>query len=546
MARKSRKKGAVEAAAKRKPSARAWRCAVYCRLSVQDNGGEDGTSIEAQEAVVREALSRMRDVEVAGVYRDNGYTGTDFGNRPGFAGMMADIRDGKIDCIAVKDLSRFGRNYLEAGYYIERILPYLGVRFIAVADGVDTLDSSARDKVLVPVKNLVNEIHSRDIGRKGREAYMARARAGTASVTRAPYGYAKDPDDRSHLVVVPEEAGIVRRIFGEYLSGCGGSEIARGLDADGIPTPSASRGLPNAAGSWSDTTISHILRDPVYIGHMVNHKVDGSIFSTGPSIVPEEERIVHEGAHEAIVDDATFEAARRIRAARGGAWIEAVDAGTDMRAALPDVFSDVGVTCSGCGGRMKIERQLKGRELAGVWYACPSCRGKGSGRVAEPLLRMVVGDEVARQVQLRSRFEEARAEAASSGASARELGRARRALEASRLYERDVEAARRRVYEDWCTGQMGDAEWDRAQESIGGKLADARSRTARLAAELAELEALFAPPGDAELPAGRVRLTREAVDALVSSVAVSPDGCITVTFAFGDFDERLGRLEGLK
>ena len=164
MARKSRKAAASVAAVPAAPAAKVWRCAVYARLSCRNNGLAGDSSLRAQVDFVRDSLSGMEGVEVVGVYEDNGRTGTTFEGRAAFDALMDEVRAGAVDCIAVKDLSRFGRNMYETSTYLERIFPFLGVRFVAVNDGLDTLQGDGG--IVVPFKGLVNEMYAVETSRK--------------------------------------------------------------------------------------------------------------------------------------------------------------------------------------------------------------------------------------------------------------------------------------------------------------------------------------------------------------------------------------------
>ena len=164
MARKSRKAAASAAAVPAAPAAKVWRCAVYARLSNRNNGQAGDGSLRAQVDFVRDSLAGAEGVEVVGVYEDNGRTGTTFEGRAAFDALMDEVRAGAVDCIAVKDLSRFGRNMYETSTYLERIFPFLGVRFIAVNDGLDTLQGDGG--IVVPFKGLVNEMYAVETSRK--------------------------------------------------------------------------------------------------------------------------------------------------------------------------------------------------------------------------------------------------------------------------------------------------------------------------------------------------------------------------------------------
>ena len=190
-----------------------YRAAGYVRLSIEDSGKSHSDTVEGQKKIVTEYIEGQPDMALVEIYCDNGSTGTNF-SRPQFDLMMEEVRKGSIDCIVVKDLSRFGRNYKETGNYLERIFPFLGVRFVAVNDSFDTLTADRNEYgFVIPLKNLMNEMYSRDISRKVSTALEAKERRGEFVGTNPPYGYSKSTDGSHRLVINPDTAPIVRRVF---------------------------------------------------------------------------------------------------------------------------------------------------------------------------------------------------------------------------------------------------------------------------------------------------------------------------------------------
>lgn len=179
MARTKRKiNPVIPAAAQNQVKARIYRTGGYVRLSVEDSGKPGADTIETQKAQILSYIEQQPDMTFCGVFCDNGHTGTNF-ERPAFEQLMDEIRTGKIDCVVVKDLSRFGRNYLETGIYLERLFPYLNVRFIAINDRFDTLTAErSKDGYIIPLKNMINEAYSKDISRKSSSALATKQRNG--------------------------------------------------------------------------------------------------------------------------------------------------------------------------------------------------------------------------------------------------------------------------------------------------------------------------------------------------------------------------------
>lgn len=281
MARTKRKTNPVIPAAEAPAQAqKQYRAAAYARLSVEDSGKPGADTIEGQKNLLLRFIKNDPTLTLYGLFCDNGKTGTDF-QRPEFEKLMEAVKRGEVDCIVVKDLSRFGRNYKETGNYLERIFPFLGVRFIAVNDGFDTLTAQrGTDGYLVPLKNLINEVYSKDISRKSGSALAAKQKNGDFIGAWAPYGYRKCPDDPHKLEPDEATAPVVRQIFRWRAEGIGVTQIARRLNDEGVPSPSAylyNTGVCKTEKYngviWYVQTVKNILSRQVYIGHMsVNHK----------------------------------------------------------------------------------------------------------------------------------------------------------------------------------------------------------------------------------------------------------------------------------
>ena len=213
-----------------------YQMAAYCRLSKDDGKNKVSESIENQLKLIREYISKSEDLELADIYIDDGYSGLYFANRPEFQRMMENIYKGRIQGVITKDISRLGREHIETSHYIERVFPSLGIRYIAILDGVDSM--SHRNEELAQFKTLFNDMYSRDISKKIKGTLMAQKKRGQFMSGFAPYGYVKDPEDKHHFLVDEEAAKVVRRIFCMYLEGYSRGGIARKLNEEGILTPS--------------------------------------------------------------------------------------------------------------------------------------------------------------------------------------------------------------------------------------------------------------------------------------------------------------------
>lgn len=210
---------------------------IYLRLSKEDGDKRESDSITNQKEFILEFLKSKKDIRIYAIRIDDGYSGVTF-KRPGFQQMIEDIKTGKVNCIVTKDLSRFGRNYIEVGNYIEKIFPYLGVRFIAINDNYDSMENhSPINHMIIPFKNLMNEAYCRDISIKIRSNLEVKRKRGDFVGSFAPYGYQKSKSNKNKLEIDREAAEVVRYIFGLYLQGSNACKIAEELNKKNILTP---------------------------------------------------------------------------------------------------------------------------------------------------------------------------------------------------------------------------------------------------------------------------------------------------------------------
>ena len=284
----------------------------YYRISSDDDGAAESNSISSQRQIVEnfissdEDLSNMSSIEIV----DDGYSGTNF-DRPGMSRLLEAVRRGEVSCIIVKDLSRFGRKFLEVSKYIEQLFPYLGIRFIAIGDSYDSDNhKGTTPDIDVPVRNMLNALYSKDISKKVKSAKQSQARQGKYIHAFAPYGYKKNPADKHSIIIDEPAAQIVRQIFDLTCNGQGPRPIANILNAEGVLTPSAYKkqngsnlntsGVTGAL--WSEQSVSRILRNEVYTGVFISGKVEMGELGTNKLIrKPKEEWIRIPNAHPAII-----------------------------------------------------------------------------------------------------------------------------------------------------------------------------------------------------------------------------------------------------
>lgn len=303
------------------------KAALYVRLSNEDNGGKGTDSIHNQLELLLNFAEKIENMEIVETYMDNGRTGTDF-DRPEWERMLGDIKGQKVNCVIVKDLSRFARNYLEAGDYLEKIFPFLGVRFIAVNDRYDSAGEIFQGKdLLTDFKNLANDYYSKDISKKIMAAFKAKKGQGQFIGSMAPYGYLLQ-DNR--FVVDDPAADVVRWIFSLKMQGKSFHEIARILNQEGIPSPSRYAGEHGAKKYkncnhilWQPQAVSRILYNRAYVGDLVQGKYNRSIYTREKQGKREEESWeIVENSHPAIIDREVFDSIQEIRKKNRKAWTD--------------------------------------------------------------------------------------------------------------------------------------------------------------------------------------------------------------------------------
>lgn len=300
------------------------RAAAYLRLSIEDGDKAESNSIGNQRELIRDFVAERPELHLVGEYADDGYTGTNF-DRPGFQKMMDGVRSGEIDTIIVKDLSRFGRDYIGVGEYMEQIFPLLGVRLISINDNYDSSNYNGTTLGMdLIVSNLVNTMYCRDAGKKLRTANRVKWRKGISTASAAPFGYQFDPNKKGSYIIDPPAAKIVRRIFDLAILGLGTREIAMALNDENAPVPSVYNREHKAYGKettytiapvilWDSSRVWKILTAYVYTGAMVLGKSQRLI--SGKKIiriVPKGQQYITEGTHEAIVSREEFEKAQLV------------------------------------------------------------------------------------------------------------------------------------------------------------------------------------------------------------------------------------------
>lgn len=326
---------------------KSFRVGLYIRLSREDGDKEESSSVTNQREILKRYVSEQPNFFIVKEYVDDGWTGANF-DRPKFKEMIADIEAGIIDTVITKDLSRLGRERLGVGHYTEIYFPEHNVRYIALLDNIDTyFDAGMND--MAPFKGVINDMYVRDISKKIRSSLIERKKAGNFLGVTAPYGYQKDPNNKFHLIINEKEAEVVKRVFRLYLEGNGLTRIAQILTKDEIPVPGESRDIGKTRrtalySSWKQTTIRRILDNRVYLGELVQFKRRKINYKSKRRItVPEEERYICRGTHEAIIDEESFNAVQNI-----------LKKNKSFKGTKHDYLFKGLLFCSECGARLNV------------------------------------------------------------------------------------------------------------------------------------------------------------------------------------------------
>ena len=347
-----------------------WNTCGYVRLSREDGDKEESNSVTGQKDLIRDYLSRCPELRECGMKVDDGYTGSNF-DRPAFQEMMAEVKAGRINCIVVKDLSRFGRDHLGVGEYLERLFPFLGVRFIAINDNYDSLHSNVEsDELVIPFKNLINEAYCRDTSAKTRSQLEIKRQRGDFIGSFAVFGYRKDPENHHRLLADDYAADVVRDMFKWKLEGVSVIDIAGRLNGLGIPTPmdyKRSQGMRYSTSFrvkeksvWDAGMVLRILKNPVYIGVLEQGRVTTPSYKVKRLVYkPREEWAIVENCHEPIIDRYDFESVQKVLA---------LDTRTSASGKAVELFSGM-VYCGECGSAM-IRKTVPSGKKKYTYFIC--------------------------------------------------------------------------------------------------------------------------------------------------------------------------------
>ena len=525
-----------------------WRAAEYHRISREDGDKEESDSISSQKDITRDYIEGQEDLLSAGDYDDDGKTGTNF-DRPAFQRLMDDIKSGAVNCIIVKDLSRFGRNYILVGQYLEMILPMLNIRFISVNDRIDSYrDPSSVSNALVSFKNVMNDEYCRDISNKVRSSLDRKRGKGEFIGAFASYGYLKDPDDRHRLVIDPAAAEVVRNIFQLFLGGMSIIGIAKHLNELGIPNPTAykrqlglhynhpSQALNDAL--WPDSSVRRILRNQMYAGDMVQCKTRTKSYKVQISVpVPEEERIVVPNTHEPIIEREKFELVQQLmmRDTRAAPGVRHVS-----------IFAGY-LRCADCR-RAMAKKAVAQPNKRYRYFICQTFRKAAHGActkhtIREEQLYQAVLTTIKVQIDLAVSMSQVLSDLRNRQFKARKSNRLEAMLEAQLKEQEKISRHKIDLYPDWKSGLISKEEYLALKERFDRQLHQLDASIAHIKEELKRYEE--SASAENRFIAHFLKyqnidaLTREMIVELIEMIYVHEGGTITVEFRYQDEYQRL-------
>lgn len=380
MARKSRKTAAAEPVYEAAPL-QIFPTAIYARLSVENSGKSEKVDvITNQIEICKSYIAGCPYLDLVDVYVDNGRTGTVF-DRPEFNRLMTDIKSGRIKCLVVRDLSRFGRDYIETGTYLERIFPQIGLRFIAIKEHYDNFDTDgSNESLMIPLQNMINALYSKDISRKVSTALKAQMEQGTFQKRNLPYGYRWN-EEHTNMVVDEETAKYVRLMFQWKIEGWSIPMILDELDRLGAPNTElrkrqtgTRKGDGCSCKGWHSSTLYGILTNPHYVGDTVLGRSMKAIYKgiKSHNVKDKDEWIVFQNTHEAIISREDFQKVQDIIQAASEARQTSMQKTEEIRATLVNLFEGK-IVCADCGKKMYFHRKRIDKDKRGRWYAYYEC-----------------------------------------------------------------------------------------------------------------------------------------------------------------------------
>ena len=515
--------------------------AVYARVSTKST--EQVSSIENQTRYYTEKVEKTPNWEMLEIYSDDGHTGTD-ANRENFQRLLSDVMSGKINCVVVKDLSRFARNYSDAGSLIDNLFVQMGVRFISLAENVDSyLNPDSVSSIIVPITNVMNDQYCYQTSKKIRQVFDYKRRNGQYIGAFAPYGYVKHPKDKHQLIIDPDAAEIVKLVFSLFLKGTSKRATALYLNEHGVPSPSAyklQKGIPVSTRGyddpmWGARMIHSILTNPTYTGDLAQGRSRVKSYKVHEvESVPREEWVEVAGTHESIIDYETFDKVQALLQR---------DTRTSPKGREVHLFSGF-LKCADCG--RAITRSVGNNN--NVYYACSTYKNRSRTActmhsIKHNRLEAAVLFAVQQQIHLAVSYSEMIARINTAPVKKSQSIRLEELIAAKERELAKISRYKQSLYQDWKDGEITQQDYRDMKADYERQTIALTDVLARLNAERAEL----ANGVKSEHPAlvaftkhqNIDQLSRELLVELIDHIKVYENGNISVRFKFADEFRRI-------
>lgn len=527
-----------------------WSVALYIRLSQEDedNGTEkqESNSVTSQKTLLNEFIEEHDDLIVYDTYIDDGFTGTDF-NRPSFQRLLEDMRNGNINCVIVKDLSRLGRNYIEVGNYIEQVFPLFNIRFIAINDSVDSFKNPAStNTILVPFKNLINDEYARDTSTKIRTSLNGKKKKGEFVGAFPSYGYIKDPKDKHKLAIDEVAADIVRKIFYWNVNeGLGKIAICHRLNELGILNPTGHKklelgqnynnyGIQDNTYTWTPSTVRNILNNEVYIGNTVQGKRRTKSYKVHKvEAVPKEEWVRVENTHEAIIDKETFKKAQELSRR---------DTKVSQKTNELSIWAGF-LKCADCGRAMNKKSSTNKSGSKYEYYICSTYRKKSNKlctkhTIKEELLEKAVVQAINLHIDLLINTEEIIKQINQSSFQNLKNENIENMIMTKQNEISKISNFKRTLYEDWKNADITREEYLEYKQKYENDIERLKLNIERLQNEKQKYENQHQSSNKwiekFREQKGITELSRDIMMELIDGIYVHDNGNITIRFKFED------------
>ena len=553
MARKSRKDAVAEPIVEVAPL-QIFPTAIYARLSVENSGKSENVDvITNQIEICKSYIADRPYLNLVDTYIDNGRTGTVF-DRPEFNRLMTDIKSGRIKCLVVRDLSRFGRDYIETGTYLERIFPQIGLRFIAIKENYDNLDTDgSNESLIIPLQNMINALYSKDISRKVSTALKAQMEQGTFQKRNLPYGYRWNAE-RSNMIIDEETAQYVRLIFKWKIEGWSIPTILDELDRLGAPNTELRKrqnGTRTGDGcsckGWYSSTLYGILTNPHYVGDTVLGRSMKAIYKgiKSHNVKNKDEWIVFPNTHEAIISREDFQKVQDIMNAASETRQTKMQKSEEIRATLINLF-DGKIVCADCGKRMYFHRKRIDKDKRGRWYAFYECSTSVSRRYEHCTAHYTRQDKLeadvlaAIQLQVKAALDYDKLLDKLRGSEGEKNIRDKQnaLITSLNLKLSGVSKKRTRLYEDFAVGLLDEEEYTFAKKSYDEQFADLSRRLDEAVQRRSKFNEAMSVDNKwitlMKSVSTATKLSQDLVDESVELVKVHEGGAVELVMKYGD------------